>query len=125
MNLAPQAGFEPATLRLTEPCPRRRRCRWREFLAGFLTVTPRGLRSASSLTPTPCLIVSHLMLQGPVRTDGSYTYGDRATGITNDHCNCLRSPFSLNFMWRYNLQNGMSIKVSYKDGVFQPLENVE
>ncbi len=65
------------------------------------------------------------MLQGPVRTDGSYTYGDRATGITNDHCNCLRSPFSLNFMWRYNLQNGMSIKVSYKDGVFQPLENVE
>src|SRR5579864_7966079 len=59
--MAPQAGFEPATLRLTEPRQTSCGSSWVRFLAGFLMGSSRALRSASFLTPTPCLIVSHLV----------------------------------------------------------------
>src|SRR5216684_419477 len=71
--MAPQAGFEPATLRLTEPRSTSCGCSWGAFLAGFLMGSYRALRSASFVTPTPCLIVSHLcevFHSGPDDTDG-------------------------------------------------------
>src|SRR4249920_3165019 len=42
MVLAPQAGFEPATLRLTEPCHRVGRCGSALFIEGFVTGDARG-----------------------------------------------------------------------------------
>ena len=57
-DMAPQAGLEPATLRLTEPCPRFGQCGSVLFCSGFRARRCSGFRSVSVGSGATCLIVS-------------------------------------------------------------------